>query len=139
MTAERERRVANSHPNPTAANAVQTRSCSTAAPPRALDWPLSTSSFVGLGLPAAALDVLGAMTTTKALDELPISANSSLPEYQLTQEWFERVISELKEVEESKVAAAAAGGEDAGTEMDADMEAEAEVTEHGKHQKQLDS
>jgi len=56
----------------------------------ALDWP-----------------VLGMSVT---LDELPISSNGSLPEYQLTQEWFERVVAELREVEESR--AKAAGGVD---------------------------
>ena len=58
--------------------------------PRALDWPLD-------------VDVM----TTKTLDELPISPNSELPEYQLTQEWFDRVVRELREAEESRVAAAA--------------------------------
>ena len=60
---------------------------------RALDWPLD-------------VDVM----TTKTLDELPISPNSELPEYQLTQEWFDRVVRELREAEESRVAAAAGGG-----------------------------
>jgi hypothetical protein len=59
---------------------------------RALDWPL---------------DVHDVLTTTKTLDELPISPNSELPEYQLTQEWFERVVRELREAEEAR---AAAGG-----------------------------
>ena len=54
------------------------------------------------------LDVIGATATT--LDELPISANSELPEYQLTQEWFERVLGELGEAEESEAAAAGVGG-----------------------------
>jgi hypothetical protein len=60
---------------------------------RALDWPWD-------------VDVL----KTKTLDELPISPNSELPEYQLTQEWFERVVRELRGAEESRVAAAAGGG-----------------------------
>lgn len=54
---------------------------------RALDWPLDD------------MDVM-----TKTLDELPVSPNSLLPEYQLTQEWFDRVVEELREVEEVKVA-----------------------------------
>jgi hypothetical protein len=40
--------------------------------------------------------------TTKTLDELPVSPNSLLPEYQLTQEWFERVVEELRAAEEAK-------------------------------------
>ena len=44
---------------------------------RALDWPLDVN-----------------VLTTKTLDELPISPNRELPEYQLTQEWFERVVRE---------------------------------------------
>ena len=52
------------------------------------------------------MDVL----TTKTLEELPISLNSELPEYQLTQEWFERVVKELREAEESRAAASGGGG-----------------------------
>ena len=69
-------------------------------PPLALDWPLSVE-----GLDA-----------DLTLDELPVSPNSLLPEYQLTQEWFERVVEELRQAEESKaianMAAAAAGEEE---------------------------
>ena len=69
-------------------------------PPRALDWPLS-------------IEGLDANIT---LDELPLSPNSLLPEYQLTQEWFEQVVEELRQAEEAKVmamaAAAAVTGED---------------------------
>ena len=66
-------------------------------PPRALDWPLS---FEGLD-------------ANITLDELPLSPNSLLPEYQLTQEWFEQVVEELRQAEEAKVmAATAVTGED---------------------------
>lgn len=70
------------------------------------------------------MGVLG--VSTKTLDELPISPNSSLPEYQLTQEWFERVVRELSEAEESRavMAAATAAGGDGG------VVAEAEVAGH---------
>ena len=56
-------------------------------PPLALDWPLSVE-----GLDA-----------DLTLDELPVSPNSLLPEYQLTQEWFERVVEELRQAEESRL------------------------------------
>ena len=75
------------------------------------------------------------MMTTKALDKLPISANSSLPEYQRTQEWFEQVISELKEVEESNAApvTAAVGGKNTGTGMDPDMQAKTSLESFYSH------
>jgi hypothetical protein len=38
--------------------------------------------------------------TTMTLDELPDSPNCTLPEYQLTQEWYEQTIQSLKEEEE---------------------------------------
>ena len=69
-------------------------------PPLALDWPLSVEG----------------VDADLTLDELPVSPNSLLPEYQLTQEWFERVVEELRQAEESKaianMAAAAAGEEE---------------------------
>ncbi len=86
-------------------------------------------------------------TTMTTLDELPVSANCSLPEYQLTQEWFERVVGDLREVEKSGAAAAAvavavgAGGEDVETDVDGDEEAEAGVeieAGHKRQRKQLD-
>jgi hypothetical protein len=95
-------------------------------PTRALDWPPQPTFFNGLGLPALTLDVLGATATT--LDELPISANSELPEYQLTQEWFERVLGELGE---SEAAAAGVGG---GEDVETDVEGrgrDREITEVG--------
>ena len=81
--------------------------------------------------------------TATALDELPISANGELPEYQLTQEWFERVLSELREAEESKAAAAAATTVDddddgAGADVDGDVEAEAEAEVAGQKEQLLD-
>ncbi|KAI9452357.1 hypothetical protein BJY52DRAFT_1190372 [Lactarius psammicola] len=144
LAAERQRRVASSHPNSTAS--AKTRPSSRVAP-RALDWPPSCPqpTFVGLA-PTLALDVTGATTTT-TLDELPVSANCSLPEYQLTQEWFERIIGDLREVEKSEAAAAAvavaAGGEDVATngdgDVDVDAEAEAAIEAgHERHRKQLD-
>ena len=82
------------------ANADQSQSQSQNPPSLALDWPLSVE-----GLDA-----------DLTLDELPVSPNSLLPEYQLTQEWFERVVEELRQAEESKpianMAAAAAGEEE---------------------------
>ena len=69
-------------------------------PPLALGWPLSVEG----------------VDADLTLDELPVSPNSLLPEYQLTQEWFERVVEELRQAEESKpianMAAAAAGEEE---------------------------
>jgi len=118
----------------------------TTPPPRALDWPPPCPPLDLLGL-TLDLDVTTEATT---LDELPISANSSLPEYQLTQEWFERILEELREVDESEdvaavaVAAAAVTGEgDVETDVvDGDVEAEAGVAiEDGhtrRHQEQLD-
>lgn len=44
---------------------------------RVLIWPLDVN-----------------VLTTKTLDELPILPNRELPEYQLMQEWFERVVKE---------------------------------------------
>jgi len=58
---------------------------------RALDWPLETA---------------------QTLDELPISPTSSLMEYQLTEEWFESVVRELREAEESRAAVGGGGGVD---------------------------
>ena len=75
---------------------------------RALDWPPSV--------------------TTKTLDELPISPNSSLPEYQLTQEWFEQVVRELSEAEESRAVMAAASSDSGGG--GGDIGADAEVAGH---------
>lgn len=101
LGAEDQPHVASPHPkHPTAS--AKTRPSAQATAPRALDWTA---------------------TTATTLDELPVSANRSLPEYQLTQEWFERVVGELREVEESEAAAAAVaaacgGGEDVGTDVD---------------------
>ena len=44
---------------------------------RVLIWPLDVN-----------------VLTTKTLDELPILPNRELLEYQLMQEWFERVVKE---------------------------------------------
>jgi len=65
-------------------------------PQRAFDW---SPSCVGL-----VLNLTSAATTMT----LPLSPNSTLPEYQLTQEWFDQVVSELRELEESEAAVAAA-------------------------------
>ncbi|KAH9962477.1 hypothetical protein BJV74DRAFT_799766 [Russula compacta] len=54
--------------------------------PAALDWPLSPSTLAG-GM---------------ALDEVPDSGRCHLPEYQLTQEWFDALIRDLNEAEEEK-------------------------------------
>ena len=59
----------------------------------ALDW-LPSVSVLGM--------------TTKTLDKLLISPNSSLPEDQLTQEWFKWVMSKLSKAEEYRAAMAAA-------------------------------
>lgn len=75
-----------------------------------------------------------------ALDELPVSANCELPEYQLTQEWFEWIVGDLREAEESKAkaaAVAAAAGEDVGTDVDAGAEDEDEAGDK-RNRKQLD-
>ncbi|KAH8985579.1 hypothetical protein EDB92DRAFT_1357501 [Lactarius akahatsu] len=126
---ERQRRVASSRPNPTASAKTRPSPQGQATAPRALDWPLPTS--VGPA-PTLALDVTGA--TMVALDELPVSANCDLPEYQLTQEWFERIVGDLREAEESKAKAAAVAaattGEDVGTDVDEDAEDEARDKRH---------
>ncbi|KAI9441877.1 hypothetical protein H4582DRAFT_2055677 [Lactarius indigo] len=121
LAAERQRRVANPRRNPTASaeTRLNPQVQATVPAPRALDWPLPTS--VGPAPTLALDDVTGTTTTMVALDELPVSANCSLPEYQLTQEWFERIVSDLREAEESKAATAGAGGED--------------EAEHRRHQK----
>lgn len=54
--------------------------------PAALDWPLTPSALAG-GM---------------ALDEVPDSGRCHLPEYQLTQEWFDALIRDLDETEEEK-------------------------------------
>jgi len=54
-------------------------------PQRAFDW---SPSRIGL-----VLDLTSAATTL-TLEDLPLSPNSTLPEYQLTQEWFDQVVSE---------------------------------------------
>ena len=81
------------------ADPSQSQSQSQNPPPLALDWPLSVEG----------------VDADLTLDELPVSPNSLLPEYQLTQEWFERVVEELRQAEESKAIAnmaAAASGEE---------------------------
>ncbi|KAI0253663.1 hypothetical protein BJV78DRAFT_1191176 [Lactifluus subvellereus] len=56
---------------------------------------------------------------TMTLDELPDSATWSLPEYQLTQEWYEQIVRCLREAEGETKASEA--------EMEAEMEADSEV------------
>jgi len=58
------------------------------APPRpaALDWPPPQWT----------------LEESLTLDELPDSETWSLPEYQLTQEWFEQTIRSLNDLEEEK-------------------------------------
>jgi hypothetical protein len=62
------------------------------------------------------------------LDELPDSETWSLPEYQLTQEWFEQTIRDLKALEEEKRV-----GEEIGTDMGADMDVDMEVSTMFSH------
>ncbi|KAH9021005.1 hypothetical protein EDB85DRAFT_1895890 [Lactarius pseudohatsudake] len=133
---ERQRRVASSRPNPTASAKTKPSPQGQATAPRALDLPTSVGPA-----PTLALDVTGA--TTVALDELPVSANCELPEYQLTQEWFEWIVGDLREAEESKAkaaavaAAAAATGEDVVTDVDGGAEDEDEAGDK-RNRKQLD-
>jgi len=71
------------------------------------------------------------------LDELPDSELCYLPEYQLTQEWFERIISELAEADEEK----RVEGElevDMGAEMtDLDVETVGGIEAQGSSRAQL--
>ncbi len=101
-------------------------------PQRAFDW---SPSRIGL-----VLDLTSAATTL-TLEDLPLSPNSTLPEYQLTQEWFDQVVSELRELEESEAAVAAAGEskEDLGTQVDGDVEIMDVAIEeaHERHRRQL--
>jgi hypothetical protein len=77
--------------------------------PTALDWPPHWT-------------LAGTMT----LDELPDSELWSLPEYQLTQEWFEQIIQNSNELEERRVEEERIEKEevDGGAEMDIDVETE---------------
>ena len=54
-------------------------------PQHAFNWSLSHIGLV-LDLTSAAM--------TMTFDDLPLSPNSMLPEYQLMQEWFNQVVSE---------------------------------------------
>jgi hypothetical protein len=66
----------------------------------------------------------GALT----LDELPDSDNRFLPEYQLTQEWFEQTIKYLKEKEAAEARRDVAEIEsEIGAEMDVDVDVETEA------------
>jgi len=67
--------------------------------PAALDWPPPQWTLEG----------------SLTLDELPDSETWSLPEYQLTQEWLEQTIRNLKDLEEEIEV-------DMGADMDVDME-----------------
>lgn len=62
------------------------------------------------------------------LDELPDSETWSLPEYQLTQEWFEQTIRDLKALEEEKRV-----GEEIKADMGADMDVDMEVSTMFSH------
>jgi hypothetical protein len=76
----------------------------------------------------------GALT----LDELPDSDNRFLPEYQLTQEWFEQTIEYLKEKEAAKARRHEAEIEsEIGAEMDVDVDVETEppVSSHQKERR----
>ena len=89
--------------------------------PAALDWPppqwMSEESLT--------------------LDELPDSETWSLPEYQLTQEWFEQTIRDLKALEEEKRV-----GEEIeanmGANMDVDMEVDVQSCGVKRSREQLD-
>ena len=105
---------------PTQAQAPPTQS-----EPAALDWPPPWALAGGL-----------------TLDELPDSETWTLPEYQLTQEWFEQTIRELKELEEKRGEGEVREIEvDAGADMDVDVETEVvDVVPRGvkRSRKQLD-
>jgi len=89
---------------------TQAQASTTQSEPAALDWPPPWT-----------------LAGTLTLDELPDSETWTLPEYQLTQEWFEETIRELKELEEKR--RVEEEGErvmevDAGVDMDIDAEME---------------
>jgi len=87
--------------------------------PASLDWTLQSPD--------------GPLT----LDELPDSKLWYLPEYQLTEEWFERIISELAEADEEKRMEGELEVEDMGAEMmDLDVETEGDVESRGSSQAQ---
>jgi hypothetical protein len=76
--------------------------------PAALDWPPHWT-----------------LAGTLTLDELPDSEIWALPEYQLTQEWFEQMILNSNELEERRVEEEQTKIEiDAGAKMDIDVETE---------------
>jgi hypothetical protein len=80
----------------------------TQSEPVALDWPPPWT-----------------LAGTLTLDELPDSETWTLPEYQLTQEWFEQTVRELKELEEKRVKEGEGEMEvDVGVNMDVDAETE---------------
>jgi len=92
------------------ATRTQAQASTTQSEPAALDWPPPWT-----------------LAGTLTLDELPDSETWTLPEYQLTQEWFEETIRELKELEEKR--RVEEEGErvmevDAGVDMDVDAEME---------------
>jgi len=96
--------------------------------PVALDWP-----------PQWALE------ESLTLDELPDSETWSLPEYQLTQEWFEQTIRNLKDLEEEKqveeeieVDMGADMDVDMGADMDVDMEVGVQSRGVKRSREQLD-
>lgn len=86
---------------------TQAQVSTTQSEPAALEWPPSWT-----------------LAGTLTLDELPDSETWTLPEYQLTQEWLEETIRELKELEEKQVEEERGRGVevDAGDDMDVDAE-----------------
>jgi len=83
--------------------------------PAALDWPPPQWTLEG----------------SLTLDELPDSETWSLPEYQLTQEWLEQTIRNLKDLEgEIEV--------DMGADMDVDMEVDVQSRGVKRSREQLE-
>ncbi|KAI0301714.1 hypothetical protein B0F90DRAFT_1667828 [Multifurca ochricompacta] len=57
-------------------------------------------------------------TAILTLDELPDSSNGSLPEYEITEEWYERIVEDLREIEDE---------DEVEVYVDVDVNAEVEV------------
>jgi hypothetical protein len=118
LTANRQNLAASPCPSPglTSTNAIPKKVetigepalVQAQAPPRpaALDWPPP-------------------QWTLLTLDELPDSETWSLPEYQLTQEWFEQTIRSLNDLEEEKRVE-----EEIKVDIGADMDVDTSILSH---------
>ncbi|KAH9957707.1 hypothetical protein BC827DRAFT_1224002 [Russula dissimulans] len=99
LTQRAQNRAASPYPSP---NTRRTTS------PRDAVETETTGDSSALGAPPPLSTSLDWWTTLQllngplTLDELPDSKLWYLPEYQLTEEWFEKIISELAEADEEK-------------------------------------